>query len=231
MKFNKSITWQNLNKFDDSMRTPIDSFLLFYVIQYFQRRKILEIGFRQGYSFGLMLEASPPDAVLEAVDIVYPDFTVFDLLKTNKETKLNTIPSQEFIYPGKYDFINVDGHHGYEDAKVDILNAIDHLSPDGILMVDDYSIPDVDRAITDVLQMNLGIKPVLKGIQEVFFVRNDSHLPLDTFEVEFLHSEINDFCNATNVSYKNYNVVNIWCKHVYIKYPHIFTEVVKAYDL
>jgi hypothetical protein len=87
MKFNKSITWQNLNKFDDSMRTPIDSFLLFYVIQYFQRRKILEIGFRQGYSFGLMLEASPHDAVLEAVDIVYPDFTVFDLLKTNKETK------------------------------------------------------------------------------------------------------------------------------------------------
>jgi hypothetical protein len=231
MKFNKSITWQNLNKFDESMRTSIDSLLLFYVIQYFQRRSILEIGFRQGYSFGLMLEASPPDAVLEAVDVMYPEFTIFDMLKTNKETKLYTIQSQKFVSARQYDFINVDGHHGYKEAKVDILNAIDHLSPDGILMVDDYGISDVDRAITDILQMNLGIKPFLKGIQEVFFVRNNSCLPLNTFEVEFLHSEINDFCNVTNTSYKNYNVVDIWCKHVYIKYPHIFAEVVKTYNL
>ena len=231
MKFNESTSWQNLNKFDETMRTTIDSFLLFYVIQYFQRRSILEIGFRQGYSFGLMLEASPHDAVLEAVDISYPDFTIFDLLKTNKKTKLNTISSQKFVYANQYDFINVDGYHGYDEAKVDILNAIAHLSSDGILMVDDYSIPDVDRAITDILQMNLGIKPFLKGFQEVFFVRNNSQLPLNTFEVDFLHSEINDFCNATNISYKNYNVIDIWCKHVYIKFPHIFAEVVKAYNL
>lgn len=230
MKFKNSLAWQNLNQFE-SMRTSLDSFLLFSVVNYFQSKRILEIGYREGYSFGLMLQASHPDATLDAVDLTFAVSKIFEYIITNKEYTFHEMSSIDFNYNGTYDFINVDGNHEYEHAIADISNAIAHLSPNGILMVDDYSLPGVDRAITEVLLQNPGVKPVLKGLQQVFFVKLGSTLPFADYELHVLQNKTGDFLQISHVNYKGFDIVDVWCKHVFVKHPEIFKQVVDTYNL
>lgn len=230
MKFKNSIAWQNLSQFE-SMRTSLDSFLLFSVVDYFQSKRILEIGYREGYSFGLMLQASHPNATLDAVDPTFAGSKIFEYIVTNKKYTFYEMSSMDFDYNGTYDFINVDGNHEYEYALTDINNAVDHLSPNGILMIDDYSLPGVDRAITEMLSQNLMVKPVLKGLQQVFFIKLGSTLPFSNYELDVLQNKTGDFLQISHVNYKGFDIVDVWCKHVFVKHPEIFNQIIQTYDL
>ncbi len=74
---------------------------------------------------------------------------------------LHTATSDEFFSTlppeTKYDFIYVDGDHSYGQVIKDLDNALQHLTPTGILSGDDYNLkthPDCKRAIDDFLHFH-----------------------------------------------------------------------------
>jgi len=155
-KFRDTKFWKNYPMYDrmvhnSSMRSTVDSVILWKLLQKYQFKNFLEIGVYQGLTTGLMFE-STPDAVITGVDIKdqlslfyknYPEYT-------NQFTFFNQ-PSQSFNFDNSiYDFILVDGDHNYQTAKIDIFNCLPHLNNTGILAIDDYKLAGVANAIQDL---------------------------------------------------------------------------------
>jgi hypothetical protein len=68
--------------------------------------------------------------------------------------------SQELTTTRKFRFIHIDGNHSEEYAMQDILFAIGHLAPGGVIAVDDWRSwqwPGVGNAVTRILQMCQGL--------------------------------------------------------------------------
>jgi len=104
-----------------------------HLIKKFNYINYLEIGVNDGSCIRNIIAkhkdgVDPGVEVLNTTDVNYPITSdeFFLLLK------------DEF----KYDLIYVDGDHTYDVSKRDVLNSIDHLSENGIIVVDDVNPPD-----------------------------------------------------------------------------------------
>ncbi len=63
-------------------------------------------------------------------------------------------PSQNLTLPGPFRIVHVDGSHYFADARSDILWALDRLTSDGFIAIDDFTNPmwpEVDQAVLAVL--------------------------------------------------------------------------------
>jgi len=234
-KFCDTIIFKNLDCYSKSMRVNIELLLIFNLIKYFQYKKILEIGFFEGKTFSTILESIKSTGELTAVD-PFINRTIFDKLYGNCEivsnNKITFLPIKSENFKSQlnyYDFINVDGDHSIPVVLKDLQLAFKMIKIDGIVMIDDYALDDVDYAIEQCIKLNTDFVPFLMCEQSVFF----HHVSHDA--ASFLDNEISNlfsmFCDVSNVEYKNYHVKKISCLPAITNNDDIFSLVCERYKL
>lgn len=222
MVYHKTISASAYGHYKKSMRSPCSMMTLMKILEYFQPKKILEIGFFQGQTLGLICESVPEESDLTTIDVQI-DLSVFDRLFGDiiKQKMLNVqfleMDSRRYQPDRQFDFINVDG--GPELRYDDLMMASTTISPDGIIMFDNYGkFPD---QIETFLSQGTGLVPFLIDGQALFlhYPHHDANDFLDNVLPKyFLH-----FCDVVNVDYHSHLISEIKPIPVSI---HIFDRVV-----
>jgi predicted O-methyltransferase YrrM len=243
MKFHQSKVLENLSEFKlckamDSnpklgfMRYPHDMFLIFKICEYWQPKKVLEIGFFAGQTLGLMFDACGIDTEFTTVDINYNHKPVFDRLY-NDQSRITFVESDskslDLPYHA-YDFILIDGDHSYESANRDIMTSLNLIKTNGIICVDDYIMEGVWKSINEQLTGQHGWVPFLMGPQSMFF-HHESHKADDFLDIWLQKTgrDIIKFFNHQLVfDKKSYHIQTCW-----IRYENIsdLIQSMKHYNL
>jgi hypothetical protein len=229
--YNTQILKNNVNY--ENMRTNIDMALVFYIIKFFKLSNILEVGFNEGKTFGAMIEASPPNSRLTAIDI-NPNMKLYDLFYKNTEMIKNKtidiikIDSLVFNPTCEYNLINIDTAHTYPLTINEIEKYIHHLSRNGILMLDDYAWEGVDKSIDEFLNKNKQWVPFLMGEQTLFL----HHVSHDAYEFIDETLEIfSSFCSLYNINYKSHFVKKVECLLAITQNDDIFELICQRYKI
>lgn len=235
LKFKDSILFQNFSLYSvPPSRVNAELLLIFKLIQYFQFENILEIGFREGKTFGALLEAMTQGEIT-AVDNDFQMHLYDKLYKNskavlNKKIQLVDIDSTKFRNFGqKYDFINVDGDHTMPVVFKDICFALKEIAHNGIIMLDDFAKPDVDLAIDQFLKHNQDFIPFLMGEQSVFF----HHMSTDLsyfLDVE-LKKIFASFADISDIIYKDFQIKKISVLPAITAHDDIFSLICERYEL
>ena len=218
------------DQYDREMyRQLISQTVIYYLIKYFKLKNILELGFYEGQTFGLMLEATEPGASLTAIDIhyrmdLYNQYYKDSIYTKDKQIELLEMSSHDFVPVKKYDFINVDGDHTYSGCCDDLEMAVTAIDQNGILMLDNYSSPQIDMAVINFLDKEHDFVPFLIDHQAVFF-HHASHDAQDFLDVEL--NKFSHICALDNIGYKDFEIksvlpkseVNVKC---FMSQPEIF---------
>ena len=120
---------------------------------------ILEIGFNGGHSCALYLYANPNIQIL-SFDICNHTYTYkcskYLIDKYNLEfiegDSNKTLPNYKVTI--KYDIIHIDGGHGYDCAKNDLLNCQKFAHKNTLLVFDDANFPCIRELLTECLDNN-----------------------------------------------------------------------------
>jgi hypothetical protein len=154
----------------DPMRSNTSLLVVFYLIQLLRPKNILEIGFYEGQTMAAMIEASRSGTNLTALDIrfkrdIYDQYYHDGPYTDNKNINLVQIRSCDFTPAEKYDFINVDASW---DRSDDIQRAVNWLTDDGVIMLDNYNqIDNLDQIVESMKENN--IQPFLLDDQALYF--------------------------------------------------------------
>jgi hypothetical protein len=174
-KLHQTRFWQNYHLYTPmvakcSMRYTVDAYLYFTIMKKYQYKNILEIGFFEGQTCGLLLESG--DVHITCVD-PYPNTNLFDQLYKDLQHRvdLHIIKSQNFNF-NNYDLIIVDGDKNFESVSQDIQQSINALNPAGMLLINEYKKPSVMQAIEEFV-LPAQLIPFLKSEQTLFFHRPD----------------------------------------------------------
>jgi len=111
--FYKTKTLKIYDEFRYAGRSFSSLITIFYLIKYFKFKKILEVGFLEGQTFGLMVEASDTDTHLVTMDPflqleVYNRHYTHDEVTKNKKIEILETTFEEFSSSDKFDFILID---------------------------------------------------------------------------------------------------------------------------
>jgi predicted O-methyltransferase YrrM len=160
------------------MQSIIDSILIHLICGALQPVNILEIGFKKGYSLGLILESLEGPAHLTTVDIEHGS-ALKEFVELYKEELVTrdlsfiTKDSRHLLdVKEPYDFIHVDGNHDYEFVKSDIEYGLRNISIDGVIAIDDSQRPEVQRAIRETI-LKSDYRVFLKGFSQTFWTYKD----------------------------------------------------------
>ena len=233
-QFRNTQIFKNMSLYSStSVRVNFELLLIFNIIKYFKFNEILEIGFYQGKTFGALLEAVDKGS-LTAIDITF-DLSLYDKIykdsehTKNKEITFLNMSSLEFESDKKYDFINVDGDHSMPVVLQDLIKSVNLVDPLGILMIDDYQIPDINFAIDQLLALHPNFVPFLMDEQAVFFhyISHNAAEFLDTELVKIFGT----FCDVHDVEYKGHQVKKISCLPAVTGNDDVFSLICNRYNL
>lgn len=228
MKFQDTKFWKNYQRYDrvvesSSMRSTIDGLIYWKLLTAFNCDNFLEIGVYQGLTTGLFFQSNP-NAKVVAID-PFDRLDLFRAIYPEAQQNFHFINdfSSNVQIKGTYDFILIDGDHSYASALQDIKSCLPLLSPTGILAIDDYKMPGVAKAITELYNCESGLVPFLKAEQSIFWHRasNDRGDFLDGLLVD----PINKFVFIENETDQFGNV--ICCARTL----GIFTDIIEYFDL
>lgn len=118
------------------------------LVNHYPDPRYLEVGVCEGKTFDKV-----PAARKVAVD---PEFR-FDhvaMQAAHPETTYHPVPSDEYFarhaqLDDEFDVIYLDGLHVYDQTLRDLLNALEHLQPRGVIVIDDTVPPTYMAAIRD----------------------------------------------------------------------------------
>lgn len=227
MKFYQLQTYQHLDEFcmKDS-RNFLDLLLLQKLISLLKIKNILEIGYCEGLTFGVLYESSGSDTSLTSCDITYDRDIFRKFYKTEKICTFHNCKSSELKLDNQYDFILIDGDHTYET----IIKELDMLdkwaTPDCIVMIDDHNLSGVKKALAEFIP-TANFAPVLIGPQQVFLVRkeNESFYSL----IDQLKTSIQCVSSWSTVSWNNWDIYQYQYTHeVFIT---ALQKIIKHLDL
>jgi predicted O-methyltransferase YrrM len=160
------------------MQSILDSILIHLICGALQPVNILEIGFKKGYSLGLILESLEGPAHLTTVDIEHGS-ALKEFVELYKEELVTrdlsfiTKDSRHLLdVKEPYDFIHVDGNHDYEFVKSDIEYGLRNISIDGVIAIDDSQRPEVQQAIRETI-LKSDYRVFLKGFSQTFWTYKD----------------------------------------------------------
>lgn len=213
------------------MRSMLDMFLMWQVIQHFGPRQFFEIGFAAGQSMGIMYEASGQKGRYVSVDKDYRDRNIFDgvfpghavLFNEQDSADLELDPDQQF------DFVHIDGDHSYEMVRNDLNKIWPSMHERTILYMDDYRVPGVDQAIQHEILAKTDFRPFLYGDQSVFFHHQGQ--PKDVFVDDVLQQRSCNFVYYANEDLYHRPVLRARLPNVFVDHPQIFIDALRAYDL
>ena len=229
-KFYESVMSSIVDEYN-TMRSNLSLMTVFYTIQYFKPKTILEMGFYEGQTFGIMIEAAEPGCELTAIDIEYR-MQLFDRYYatsdkiTDKKINLLNIDSRNFKSESTFDFINVDTYNEKSEINLrwnDFLHAVDLLSKDGILMLDNYIL--METLLSTYLQQDPKIVPFFKDSQALYFhhVDHNANNFLDLFIPQTFPKE---FASTFNTDFYGHLVTDIDPVPVFI---HNYGCLMRAY--
>lgn len=220
-KFYQTLSSSLMPMYTDS-RVVGSMAIICYLIQYFECKNILEVGFDQGQTFGLMLESAAPGGVLTAIDPVY-DYNIYDKFYRDSEhtkdkiVELLEIRYEDFKSSTTYDFINVDsGRKGDVDRYKHLCMSLELLHKNSILMLDNYD--TFDDAVTKFLDLKTDFVPFLMDDQALYFHHN-SHDASD-----FLDNVLEAFSyqfSCYNQDYKGFLVKSVMSLPVCLNFKEI----------
>jgi len=202
----------------DMIRSPISSTLIFRTINYFNFKNILEIGFFEGYTFGIMLESCMPGSSLTTLDIDFK-MNLYNLYyKDTAHTKDKNIrfinsksnDHENFLFGNEkpYDCILVDANADYDGYLHDLLSSVNSISENGIIIADHYKLSnEVDMAIDDFLKLDHNFVPFMCDGQALFF--HHKYHNCATFLDEFVTNTFQPMCTTFNLPFKNCIVKHI----------------------
>jgi len=236
-KMYQSIVLNNLEQFKlenperKLMRQNLEMFLYWKIIEYIRPKNILEIGTYAGQTLGLMIEAAEcTDGIYTSVDIDFDHISTFKSLFDDVIVDFLEVDSSLLNFETKYDIIHIDGDHTYKQVSNDFNKVIPCLHNDSILIVDDYTWPDVDRAIDDFLSSNLDFVPFMQGHQTTFFHHKSQDL--NYFLDEYIYiNNVNDFIELNNTNYKGHVVLKGNLLNIFVKHHHLFLQALKLYNI
>ena len=236
MRFRHTRFWQNYLNYkkisgDPSMRGFVDGLLFWKLLTAFDcNKKILEIGSYQGLTTGLFFDCSP-NAWVTSVDIV----DRMDLFRSNYQDcldrhRLLTIPSQQATFDQSFDIVFIDGNHDYGPCLADIKMGLQHINPDGMLILDDYTMPGVAAAISDLYKMDTNWVPFMQGIQTQFW----HHRSQDKSEFldGLLIDPIANFLLIHNIQdHQNNVILQTKCVRMLTDHYDIFDKALMMYNI
>lgn len=234
MKFHQSRVLNNLELFDRTIglgRHSNDMYLLWKVCEFFQPKKILEIGFLSGQSLGILYEASNKVDVI-SVDVDYTHRAPFDQLFPDTNIKFIHDSSMNLSLSEQFDFVHIDGDHTYEYVSNDIQKVLPLLHNNSILCMDDFKdskCPGVGRAVKEYLLGQHGFVPFLSGDQEMFF-HHISH-SADHFLDSWIQEKSNNFIYFHNYDYCGFTVLESKTPNLFRENHQMFIDALKFYNL
>ena len=240
MKLSESAVLRNIEKFqcnpghlDNLMRDREGIYITWKIIEYFQPKTILEIGFGCGETLGIMLEAAGSNLErMVSNDIRYPSNALqqFQTLFPNNIVEFIETSSENLKLDEKFDFIMIDGDHSYDAVLRDIQLCIGLSHKDTILCIDDYQCPSVDSAIKETLANHPECVPFLATMQQIFF-HHPSH-SADDFLDRWLVKDDNRFIEYSQKSYLGHIIsYGHLYELMFKKNNEIFRLALKFYDL
>ena len=165
LKFSNTTFWQNYESFDaqvgsSRMRCSTDAVLLYDLFLNFKFKNYLEIGIHQGLTSGLVYESNP-GINITGIDIKLQLELFASLYPACKRVNyLHDSTTFDFTQLGKFDLILIDGDHTSEFVLSDIKNCVPMLEDTGVLILDDWELPDVYMSRETLY--NLGLQPFLR---------------------------------------------------------------------
>lgn len=206
-------------------------FLLWKVVDYFQPRSFLEIGFAAGQTMGIIYEASSGQGSYVSVDKNYQKRHIFVDIFPEARVLFNEVDSRyvEFDHAQQFDFVHIDGNHNYEMVVNDIRKCLPLIHEKTILCMDDYFLSGVDQAIRDVILAETDFRPFLFGDQTMLF--HHCSQSKDTFLDIAIQEKSRNFVQYANEEIYGATVLKAQAPNVFMDHPRIFVEVLKTYDL
>jgi predicted O-methyltransferase YrrM len=202
--------WKNYNKYkkisgDSSTRGFVDAILFWKLLLAFPKKNILEIGCSQGLTTGLFFDLLP-DSSVTSIDPV----DRLDIFRSDHEQHLSNYrfildKSQKVTLDTTYDLILIDGDHSYCTCWQDIQNCWQHIDIDGIVAIDDYSMPGVAQAIDNLYNLHNDWVPFLQGIQTQFWHHRSQDK--SQFLDDLLQDPIKHFILLENITDRQKNIV------------------------
>lgn len=235
INFRQTRFWQNYLQYqpifgNSSMRGFVDAILFWKILSEFPRQTILEIGCYQGLTTGLFFDRIPTVQVT-TVDIV----DRFDIFRSHHHDHLGQHrfildDSKDISLHQDYDFILVDGDHGFETCWQDIQLSLQHITSDGILALDDYRMPGVAKAIENLYNLDNNWVPFMQGIQTQFWHHRDQNK--NNFLDNLLLDPINNFILLGNIiDPKGNTILEANCVRMLTDHYKIFDQALEMYNI
>ena len=236
----RSAVLENLDQFRDDnpggsetklMRSALDMCLLWKVIQHFCPQSFLEIGFGAGQTMGIMYEASKTSGRYLSVDINYRRRHIFEKIWPAHTVAFYKTDSRiaEFESQQPFDFVHIDGDHSYQGVINDLKKTWPIMHEQTILYMDDYLMPGVDSAIREEIMGRSDFRPFLYGDQSVFFHHQSQSK--DDFVDYHLQEKSHNFIYYLNEEIYHVMALRARLPNVFMDYPQIFIDTLRAYDL
>ena len=198
-----------INDHCKQQRNWAESYVLFCLLKQINPTRILEIGYRHGFTFSLMYETLKEHAdYFTSCDITYAHDVASKLINFNR-CEFMECKSRDLILNKTYNFVNIDGWHDYDPVFFELNICYQALEKNGVIMVDDYESttpaggPGITMALVDFLRHNSKIKPVLIGHQQIFLSETD----LNENVLSNLIKQSKIFLSWDFTTWKNYNNV------------------------
>lgn len=213
------------------MRSTLDMFLLWQVIQHFRPTSFLEIGFAAGQTMGLMYEASQASGRYLSVDIDYSHRSIFEKVWPSHTIVFYETDSRvaKFDSQQTFDFVHIDGDHSYQGVINDLEKTWPLMHEQTILYMDDYLLPEVDRAIRDGIMGRSDFRPFMYGDQSVFFHHQSQSK--DDFVDRYIQQKSNNFIYYLNEEIYDVLALRARLPNVFVEHTQIFIDTLRAYDL
>lgn len=204
---------------------------IFHLIQHFNFKKILEVGYGEGETFALQLEITPPGSHLTAIDpILNLDMYIehyqnSDHVK-NKKIEFLEIKFEDFNSSNVYDFVNIDSGEGEFDRYDHLIQSLDHIHCHSILMLDNYKEMDELKypTVEKFTEFQKHFIPFLLDGQAIYFHHKDNDVSAFLQDIkEYLQHQF----DITTQIYKSFSVTNISPKGLSIDDPDLVDSLPK----
>ena len=227
---------RNWDLFSPKMRYPNDIFLMHMVCRAFLPKRVLEIGFCQGQTLGVLIDACGPDTDFVSVDIDFSKNKNFNSLYGSNQSRITWIceDSSSLTYKGQFDLMVIDGDHSYESAHKDLEQVLKVSHPGTILVMDDYDWHTIsNRGVKGVIHDNLlGQRdwvPFMMGDQTMFF-HHVSHAT-DSFLDHDIQNTAKNFICFSNVLYNNHCVLQSKTPNIFKDHIDLFCLALERYGI
>jgi hypothetical protein len=243
-KLHQSRTLAHLNrftwgKFDHESnryfrtRGCIGLYTYWKICEYFKPKSILEIGFYEGLSLGILFEATDPGTEYVCIDINFSRKSYFDTIFKD-HPKYNSIKfiemdSRDINLTQQFDLVHIDGNHTYEYVKNDVLKTLPLLHKNSILIVDDVLDSGVSDTVNEHLLGQHDFVPFLATDREMFF--KHVSFSADDFLDNYISNNATDIMTFFNYEYHGFTILRGHVANFFNDNESIFIDQLRKFNL